>query len=231
MASHRSQLVSPAVTSTRPSGSVVVVGYQRWVAIAPTFVHLLIPGSKRFVSLTPVCPAAWPPATRICPSAKAQWPEQNMLVRLFGTEVKMPGFAGFQRRASFPFPWPSHARICPVGSRAACTATMGQVTEADHWPTRDAVAAATVTETGALVVELPAKSRATAVRLWLPGETLVVSQRTEYGALVTSAPRGTLLSRRNCTPAMPTLSDTTTETETRPETVAPALGALIATVG
>src|SRR5712691_9615365 len=104
-----------------------------------------------------------------------------MLVWLFGTAVKTP-VVGFQRRASDPFPWPSHARISPVGSKLAFTATMGQATGADHWPTRDVVGATTVIVTGALVVELPAKSRATAVRMWSPSETLVVSHKTEYGA-------------------------------------------------
>src|SRR5712691_10385624 len=118
-----------------------------------------------------------------------------MLVWLFGTAVKTPE-VGFQRRASDPFPWPSHARISPVGNRLAFTATMGQVTGSDHWPTRDVVGATTVTETEALVVKLPAKSRATAVRMWSPSETLVVSHRTEHGTNVASAPRGAP-SRRN----------------------------------
>src|SRR5215475_3517406 len=105
-----------------------------------------------------------------------------MFVWLFGTDVKTP-VVGFQRRASCPFVWPSHARTSPVGSRLACTATMGQTTGTeDHWPTRDGVGSTTVTATGALVVKLPAKSRATAVRMWSPSKTLVVSHRTEYGA-------------------------------------------------
>src|SRR5262245_27290605 len=137
----------------------------------------------------PVCTSACPPATSVFPSARAHWPEQNMLVWLFGTAVKPP-VVGFQSCASCPRPWPSHARTSPVGSRLAFTATMGQTTGADHWPTRDVVGATTVTATGALVVKLPAKSLATAVRMWLPSEALVVSQRTEYGANITSAQRG-----------------------------------------
>src|SRR4030095_15725939 len=112
-----------------------------------------------------------------------------ILVWLFGTAVKTP-VVGFQRRASCPFPWPSHARISPVGSSMAFTATMGQATGADHWPTRDVVGATTVTVTGALVIKLPTKSRTIAVRMWSPSKTLVVSHRTEYGAKVASAPRG-----------------------------------------
>src|SRR5262245_39150002 len=105
-------------------------------------------GLNRFVSLRPIWPPAWPPATSTFPSARAHWPAQNMLVWLFGTAVKTP-VVGFQRRASFPFDWPSQARISPVGSRLACTATMGQVVGAAHWPTSDVVGATTVTATGA----------------------------------------------------------------------------------
>ena len=56
-----------------------------------------------------------------------------MLVRLFGTEMKVP-VAGFQTRAWLPKSCPSQARISPVGSRFACTATIGQATGAAHWP-------------------------------------------------------------------------------------------------
>src|SRR5262245_30786335 len=97
--------------------------------------------------------------------------------------------------------------MCPVGRRLAFTATMGQATGADHWPTRDVVGAATVTATGALVIVLPAGSRATAWRRWLPGVTFVVSQTTAYGANVASAPRG-IPSTKNCTPAILLLADT-----------------------
>jgi len=54
-----------------------------------------------------------------------------MLVRLFGTEVKPP-VAGFQTRAWLPKSCPSHARISPVGSRFAWTATIGHATGAAH---------------------------------------------------------------------------------------------------
>src|SRR5437879_13391865 len=51
-----------------------------------------------------------------------------------------------------------------------------------------------------------------------------------YGALVTSAPRLTP-SSLSCTPTTPTLSVALAETVTVPETVAPAAGAVIDTVG
>src|SRR2546428_3219074 len=80
---------------------------------------------------------------------------------------------------------------------------------------------ATVTVTGAEVVELPAASRATAVRVWEP--LAVVVQETAKGAEVFSAPR-LAPSRRNCTPATPTLSEALAATVTGPVTVAPEAG-------
>src|SRR5262249_9347399 len=64
----------------------------------------------------------------------------------------------------------------------------------------------------------------------LPGDTVVVSQATVYGPTVTSAPKGAP-STKNCTPATLTLSDTVVTTETRPKTVDPEAGAVIATDG
>src|SRR2546428_2588426 len=107
---------------------------------------------------------------------------------------------------------------------------MGQEKVAPHWPTRAGVVAATVTETGALVVELLLTSRAMAVRVWGPCDDTVVSQTTEYGADVTSAPTG-WPSTKNLTPAMPTLSDAVAATVPRLNTVEPAAGALMATLG
>src|SRR5262245_50630572 len=104
---------------------------------------------------------------------------------------------------------------------------MGQATGADHWPTSDVVGAATVTATEVLVIVLPAGSRATACRTWLPGVTFVVSQTAAYGIDVTSAPRGAP-STKNWTPTTPTLSDAIAQTETRLKTVDPAAGAAMA---
>src|SRR5437899_480366 len=107
---------------------------------------------------------------------------------------------------------------------------MGQVTGAAHWPTTAGVVATTVTGTAALVVELLLKSRATAVSVWLPSDDPVVSQMTEYGSAGTSAPRG-WPSTKNWTPATPALSDAFAATVTRLNTVEPAVGALMATLG
>ena len=89
----------------------------------------------------------------------------------------------------------------------------------------------TVTFTTAEVVLLPAASRATAVSVCPPLLALVLSQVIAYGAVVSSAPR-LAPSSLNCTPTTPTLSAAVAATATlAPDTVAPVLGAVIATVG
>jgi hypothetical protein len=88
----------------------------------------------------------------------------------------------------------------------------------------------TVTVPPLLVVVLPAASRATAVRVWVPFPAAVVSQGTLYGEVVSSAPRAAP-SSRNWTPTTPMLSEAVAETVTVPDTVAPPAGALIATLG
>src|SRR6202035_2667952 len=88
----------------------------------------------------------------------------------------------------------------------------------------------TVTVTAAAVAVLPAASRATAVSVCEPLLALVVFHETEYGAVVCSTPK-LAPSRRNCTPATPTLSDALALTVTVPETVAPFAGAAMLIVG
>src|SRR2546425_12964433 len=95
---------------------------------------------------------------------------------------------------------------------------------------RSGGALSTVTVTAVEGAVLPAASRATAVRLWEPLATRVVFHKREYGAAVTSAPR-LAPSSLNCTPTTPTLSVALAETVTVPATVAPAAGAVSATVG
>src|SRR4029077_1585009 len=88
----------------------------------------------------------------------------------------------------------------------------------------------TVTVRPAEGAEFPAASRAMADRVWLPLLAPVVFHDTEYGAVVSSAPRLTP-SSLNCTPATPTLSLALAFTDVVPETVAPDAGAVIETVG
>ena len=80
------------------------------------------------------------------------------------------------------------------------------------------------------VAVLPAASRANAVMVCDPLGTLPDGQLTEYGALVSSAPR-LPPSILNCTPTTPTLSEAFAAIATDPDTVAPAAGVVSPTVG
>ena len=80
-------------------GSVVTVGYQRAVCIGATSCHACVVGSKRFVSVTPVCGPRCPPAKSTRPSARWQCAEQKRSVVGFGTLVNAL-VVGFQTRAS-----------------------------------------------------------------------------------------------------------------------------------
>src|SRR2546422_662263 len=95
---------------------------------------------------------------------------------------------------------------------------------------RSGGALSTVTVTAVEGAVLPAASRATAVRLCVPLLAAVVAHEMAYGAVVSSAPRFAP-SSLNCTPTTPTLSVALAETVTVLATVAPAVGAVIATVG
>src|SRR5207245_4055284 len=88
----------------------------------------------------------------------------------------------------------------------------------------------TVTLTAAAVAVLAAASRATAVRVWVALVAVVVFHERAYGAVVISAPR-LAPSSLNWTPTTPTLSEAVAETVTVPETVEPAAGAVMETVG
>src|SRR5262245_38591989 len=88
----------------------------------------------------------------------------------------------------------------------------------------------TVTLTAAEVRVLPAASGAMAVSVCVPLALPAVLHETEYGALVSSAPRF-LPSTRKRTPATPTLSEALAVTVMVPETVAPFPGDVIDTLG
>jgi hypothetical protein len=79
-------------------------------------------------------------------------------------------------------------------------------------------------------VLLPAASKAVAPSVCVPFVTVVVSQESEYGAAVSSAPSGAP-SRRNRTAATPTLSDAVAATVIDPDTDAPDAGDVSATTG
>ena len=92
------------------------------------------------------------------------------------------------------------------------------------------LAFATFTGTGAESVELPAASRARAVKVCAPFATVRVSHAKAYGAAASSTPVFTP-STRNCTPTTPTLSIALAVTFTMSLTCALAAGEVIAALG
>jgi hypothetical protein len=88
----------------------------------------------------------------------------------------------------------------------------------------------TLTVTGVDVARLPAASRATAVRVYVPSLVVVVFQEVEYGAAVSSAPRLALFSL-NWTPTTRPLSEAAAPTVIVRVTVAPDVGEVMLTLG
>src|SRR3989442_14071079 len=88
----------------------------------------------------------------------------------------------------------------------------------------------TVTVTPDDVLVFPAASRATAVSVCDPSGTAAVFQLMEYGEAVSSAPTF-VPSSLNCTPTTATLSLALAVTGVVPESVDPAAGAVMLTVG
>ena len=66
------ELMSPEVTSTRPSGRIVPVGYHLRNAIEATLAHAAVAGLNRLTSVTPNPPPVrdHPPMAIIRPSGK-----------------------------------------------------------------------------------------------------------------------------------------------------------------
>jgi hypothetical protein len=92
------------------------------------------------------------------------------------------------------------------------------------------VVLSTLTVTLALVVELPAASAATALIVWLPLESVVEFSTYANGAAVRLAP-AFVPSTRNWTLVTATSSEAAAVTLTLPESLAPAAGEVIATLG
>src|SRR5262245_52105045 len=76
----------------------------------------------------------------------------------------------------------------------------------------------------------PAASRATAVSWCVPFAAPIVFHGIEYGAVVSSVPRG-LPSNLNCTPTTPTASDASAAMVNDPTTVALSAGAVSEATG
>src|SRR6266550_239990 len=167
---HVSHVVAPEVTRTRPSGSVVAVGYQRRYAMSGTRVHCFVTGSKMFACCSPRIPftLSHPPTKKMRPSARVVLAEQKMLLVGLVAAVTVP-VAVSNTAALKPLNQPGLISTWVVLSSVRLTATDPSSNGADQAPT-DALSVGleTVTVTGADVVELPALSTATAVSEWLP---------------------------------------------------------------
>jgi hypothetical protein len=115
------------------------------------------------------------------------------------------------------------ATVAPLAG--AVTDTPGGVVSAGGTPELEIV-----TVTTGEVARLPAPSRASAVSVWIPFATLVVSHAIVKGPLRSSAPTATP-SSLNCTPATATLSAALADRLIVPVTVALLAGDDRTTVG
>ena len=130
----------PATVTSRPSGSVVTVGYQRPRAILGNpGTQDSLAGSKILVTSRPLSSALCPPDTMKRPSAMNAWPAQKSIVsfRMVMAVVGGPR-PGSQSRG---FPMPPSFSACPTqgffrsGNRCMCKGTMSQSTGGSHLPT------------------------------------------------------------------------------------------------
>ena len=119
-------IASPETMSTRPSASVVVVGYQRARDMSGPAVHEPASGlSSRVIFRPSYAFVLCPPATNSRPSGSSVWPEQNRLKPdgvaanedVAGSQIRSEPTAASNasQTATFPFE-----------SIDACTATSGQ---------------------------------------------------------------------------------------------------------
>src|ERR1700682_2389356 len=86
---HPLQLVSPAITSMRPSGSEVTVGYQRATDMEGPELQPWLAGSKMVALGMPTWAEEWPPATNTRPSGSSAWAGQKRSAVYNGTAVRL----------------------------------------------------------------------------------------------------------------------------------------------
>src|SRR5712692_3668000 len=144
--------LSPEVTSTRPSPSVVAVGYQRACDMPGAFVQVFVVGLKMLAVLVPSSagPPVHPPTTSVRPSARLTWPPQKMLPPVCGTGIHVL-FVGFHSRSEpGELPQRSHVSTLPVGVRVVSTPTTGQFTTGPQSPSFDGPAPAGTTSMPAI---------------------------------------------------------------------------------
>src|SRR5262245_60203871 len=127
-------------------------------------VQVFVTGSNRLTSGIPTPPLECPPANSALPSVMRTGPEQKMLSDE-GTYVSAP-VDQFHRYAMCPESKASHRSTSPVRNSIIWTSLIGKLNGADHWPLTEGPPPEPPLETLtliALVVRLPAASRATAL--------------------------------------------------------------------
>src|SRR3954468_20024982 len=131
------RMPSPETIRTLPSGSVVVVGYQRPRAMSGPAVPLDVSRLKSLVSRSPTYGSSCPPATNRRPSGSSACPAQKRLIpEGVLTNVPVSGSqtcsdCGAALKAS-------HATTLPLDSIEAWTATSGQFCGAVQLPASSA---------------------------------------------------------------------------------------------
>src|SRR6266849_5671481 len=134
-----SQLIAPELTSIRPSGSAVTVGYQRPNDIAGVDDQAKVVGLKRVPFLMPLKSIILcPPATNTLPSASRPCPAQNRsaLANEVAWKVLLFGSQIVPRVVLLLASWP-HAKTLPVGIRVTWMGRIGQLVIEPHWPTTE----------------------------------------------------------------------------------------------
>src|SRR4029077_718746 len=119
VALHPSQLIDPEVTSVRPSGSEVTVGYQRANDICGADVQVEVVGSNMVPFLRPMKSAMLcPPAMNTLPSGRRPCPAQNRSAPANEVvwNVLVLGFQVVARVVLLVASWP-YANTLPDGSK------------------------------------------------------------------------------------------------------------------
>src|SRR6266851_2368234 len=116
------------MATTRPSPSIVAVGYQRALLMLGPADHAPVVGLKIWVELMPYSPPLWPPTTIKRPSGSCKCAEQKTCVVWLGAAVKVC-VEGFQTRTDGvpPVSHASNTTTLPLSSSDECTATSGQL--------------------------------------------------------------------------------------------------------
>src|SRR5499427_1468093 len=126
------------MATTRPSPSMVALGYQRARFMLGPADQPLVLGSKIWVALMPTAPPLWPPTTMIRPSGSCTSAEQKIWVVVLGAGVNAC-VVGFQTRTDGvpPVSHASQTTTFPLSSSDEWTATSGQFMRVPHWPAVD----------------------------------------------------------------------------------------------